>query len=117
MRVRRCDRRTRWGRRSHQERQDGRILILGLGLGIVGLMLVAAVTSIADVRLDGRRLTSIAESVALDAATATHPIRGLTLNDEDVARAASLALTSLPSGARPSEIRIESNMSRTICSA
>ena len=83
------------------EPESGRILLLALGFTVVGLMLVAMITSAAAVHLDHKRLYNVADLLASGAADAT-PLGshlgagGLGLTDEDVARTVTAELESYP---------------------
>ncbi|GAB2457889.1 pilus assembly protein TadG-related protein [Xylanimonas ulmi] len=83
---------------------DGRILLLTLGLVVLGLMLVGMVVSATAVHLDHKRLYNLADLLAVSAADAARPGQrlltadsaGLTLTSADVARQVAEDLAAHP---------------------
>ncbi|PFG42555.1 hypothetical protein ATJ88_1217 [Isoptericola jiangsuensis] len=95
-------------------REDGRIMLLGIGFLAVGLMLIAMVSSVAAVHLDRKHLFDLADSLAVagadsmspddyydQAVTAPDGTGTLTLTDATVAQAVREHLGLQPAGTAP----------------
>lgn len=58
---------------SHQNREDGNVLLLGLGVGVISLILVLGLITVGNLYLERKRLAYLADGAALvysDVATA-----------------------------------------------
>lgn len=96
------------------ESEDGRIMLLTLGFLVMGLMLVATVSSVAAVHLDRKHLFDLADSLAVagadsmleevyygDDVVAPDRTGTLTLSDVGVAEAVREHLALQPAGTAP----------------
>ncbi|WP_435529667.1 pilus assembly protein TadG-related protein [Occultella kanbiaonis] len=99
---------TSMGARLRERREDGQILLLSLVYGLVTLALVMVVASVASVYLERKRLLSLADALAADAADSVDEAqfytgdRGsvvdLPLSDESVRSAVEEYLRAAPAG-------------------
>jgi hypothetical protein len=100
--------------RARSRDEDGRIMLLTIGFLVVGLMLVAAVSSAAAVHLDRKHLFDLADSLAVagadsmledvyygDAVAAPDATGTLTLTDASVAHRVAEHLALQPAATAP----------------
>ncbi|MCL1900724.1 MAG: hypothetical protein FWG11_09520 [Promicromonosporaceae bacterium] len=86
---------------------DGRILLLCLGLTILALMLIGWFTSIQQVHLDRLVLTGIGDRAALSAASLGHPLEGFAVSQAQIAAAVDAELLVNPLPSTLTDLRVE----------